>query len=54
MIEKAQLKRTIQKTSNGDFSTFMTHANRKDVVRVLSYAAKKANTDQKKLVTSVK
>ena len=49
MIEKAKLKRVIKKSSKGDFSSFMSKENRKDVVRVLKYAAKKANTDQKKL-----
>jgi hypothetical protein len=54
MIEKAKLKRVIKKSSQGDFSVFMVKANRKDVVRVLEYAAKKANIDQKKLASSVK
>jgi hypothetical protein len=54
MIEKAKLKRTIKKSSKGDFSSFMTKAKRTEVVRVLEYAAKQANIDQKKLASSVK
>jgi hypothetical protein len=52
MIEKVLLKRSIKKTSQGDFSTFMAQQDRKEVVKVLEYAAKKANEDQKRLVDS--
>jgi hypothetical protein len=46
MIEKALLRRNIKKSANGDFSVFMS---KKDgsVVRVLEYAAKRANIEQK-------
>lgn len=53
MIEKALLRRNIKKSSQGDFSTFMTQPDRKEVVKVLEFAAKKANEDQKRLVESV-
>lgn len=50
MVKKLLLQRTIKRTADGDFSKFMTHGQRKDVVRVLEYAAQKANEDQKRLV----
>jgi len=54
MIEKAIIQRTIKKNADGDFSTFMSKStSTKDVVRVLNYAAKKANEDQKKVIDSV-
>lgn len=50
MTEKLFLRRTIKKSAKGDFSLFMAHGGQKDVVRVLQYAAKKANKDQQNLV----
>lgn len=53
MIEKARLRQTIKKNADGDFSTFMSRTNNsKDVMRLLDYAAKKANEDQKKIMKS--
>lgn len=54
MIEKVLLKRNIQKSAKGDFSKFMSLSDRKDVVRVIEYAAKKANEDQKRVANSSK
>jgi len=52
MIEKALIQRKI-KQADGDFSTFMSkRTSSKDVVRVLNYVAKKANSDQRKIVNS--
>lgn len=51
MIEKALIKLSV-KSANGNFSRFMSQGDRKDVVRMLQYAAKKANEVQKKLVKS--
>lgn len=53
MIEKAIIQRTIKKNADGDFSAFMSKStNTKDVLRVLNYAAKKANEDQLRTVKS--
>lgn len=53
MIEKALLQRTIKKNAGGDFSVFMSRKSAsKDVMRVLDYAAKKANEEQKRLMKS--
>lgn len=54
MIEKAILQRKI-KHADGDFSKFMSRRTKtSDVVRVLSYAAKKANAEQQRLVGTTK
>jgi len=52
VIQKIFLKRRI-KRAGGDFSVVMSStANAADVRAILKYAAKKANAEQRKLVTS--
>ena len=54
MVKKAILRFKIRR-ANGDFSLFMSRkANPSDVVSVLEFAAKKANAEQKRLVSSAK
>lgn len=54
MVKKLLLQRTIKRTADGDFSKFMTQGAHKDVLRVLEYAAQRANEDQKRLVKTTK
>lgn len=52
MVEKAILKMKI-KRAGGNFSTVMSRRTKSaEAVSVLKYAAKKANLEQKKLVTA--
>ena len=53
MVKKAILRYKIRK-ANGDFSVFMSRRNQTDIASLLEFAAKKANAEQRKLVSSSK
>lgn len=54
MVKEVLLRRKIKK-ANGDFSTFMSRgAKQSDVATLLKLAAKKANADQRRVMSSVK
>ena len=54
MVKEALLKRKIRK-AKGDFSVFMSRdSSQADVTALLKLAAKKANVEQRKMISSAK